>query len=139
MQESRWDIDLAKGHAAEQQTLQMLLGMAVGTVEVKRDERAGTTGNLFVEYQSCHHTHGWRPSGIATTEAEAWAFMLPPAPMLLVLPTAPLRTIARAAVAAGRTAQTNQPGQKHAGLMVTRGALIPLADLLTLTVKENAA
>ncbi len=132
MYEPRWDLELAKGHAAELHTLQLLTGMALGTVEVKQDARAASTGNLFVEYQCGRRDGTWRPSGIATTEADAWAFLLPPAPLLLVIPTAPLLVIARAAHAAGNTATTNKQGD-----LPTRGALIPLADLLTLTVKDH--
>lgn len=44
---------------------------ALNTGEVKRDFASGLTGNLFVEHQS------WgKPSGIATTEADYWFFVL---------------------------------------------------------------
>lgn len=134
MYEPRWDIDYRTSHPSEHSVAEHLTGLALGTIEVKQDARAATTGNLFVEYQCVWHDGTWHPSGIATTEAEAWAFLLPPMPLLLILPTASLRVIARAAHAAGKTATTNKPGD-----IPTRGALVPLADLLTLATTENNA
>lgn len=41
------------------------------TVEVKNDLKASKTGNLFIEY----HSRG-KPSGISTTEADYWCFVI---------------------------------------------------------------
>lgn len=40
-------------------------------IEVKLDKLAHKTGNVFVEYRS-----RGKPSGISTTEAEYWAFII---------------------------------------------------------------
>ena len=62
-----FDLDLRDGEAAEN----MLLGIIQsgnGLVEVKRDQMARQTGNVYVET-------GYRgkPSGITSTEADWWA------------------------------------------------------------------
>jgi|TARA_R100000479_G_scaffold42169_1_gene19051 hypothetical protein len=41
------------------------------TIEVKNDLKALKTGNLFIEY----HSRG-KPSGISTTQAEYWCFLV---------------------------------------------------------------
>lgn len=63
---SKFDLDLFCGQVAENE-LETLLQ----TVEVKTDSKAAQTGNLAVEY-FCRG----RPSGIETTKAKHWAFIL---------------------------------------------------------------
>lgn len=63
-----FDIDLRDGRAAEDALVHVFLQCKV---EVKRDERAATSGNLFVEYRQ-----KGRRSGIATTTADWWAFVV---------------------------------------------------------------
>ena len=62
-----WDVDLAKGQMAEG----MLQDILAGKIEVKCDARVSQTGNLAVEYMCSN-----RPSGISTSEAPWWAFVL---------------------------------------------------------------
>lgn len=61
-----FDIDLRDGKAREDAFAYVVLR---ARVEVKSDQIARRTGNVFVEYQQ-----KGRPSGIATTEADWWAF-----------------------------------------------------------------
>lgn len=63
---NRFDINLAEGKYGEQ-----VMASIIKTVEVKRDYIVSTSGNLAVEY----FNHG-EPSGISTTEAEWWGFLL---------------------------------------------------------------
>lgn len=44
---------------------------ALNKAEVKRDYKAGTTGNIFIE-----HKQGSKDSGITTTKADYWLFLL---------------------------------------------------------------
>jgi hypothetical protein len=62
-----FDVDLAKGQIAEQ----MLQDILAGQVEVKCDSRVSQTGNVAVEYMC-----SGRPSGISTSQAPWWAFVL---------------------------------------------------------------
>jgi len=64
---SGFDVDLAKGQMAEE----MLSDILAGKIEVKCDARVSQTGNLAVEYMCSN-----RPSGISTSEAPWWAFVL---------------------------------------------------------------
>ena len=65
---SDFKYDLEVGQVEEKRLAQLLSG---ATIEVKRDFLAHKTGNVFVEYES-----RGRPSGISTTQAQYWAFML---------------------------------------------------------------
>lgn len=58
--------NLIEGHDGEQ-----LIKDALLKGEVKRDYRAGETGNVFVE-----HISRGKPSGISTTESDYWIFCL---------------------------------------------------------------
>jgi len=61
-----FDLDLASGAAGEQ-----LVASVLSKIEVKTDYIVSNTGNIVVEYQ-CRG----KDSGISTTEAEWWAFVL---------------------------------------------------------------
>lgn len=60
--------DLEVGQVYEKQLAEIFTG---STIEVKRDFKAMTTGNIFVEYESRQ-----KPSGIATSEAEYYCWFL---------------------------------------------------------------
>jgi len=75
--EPRFDIDYEYGRQAE-----LLMGDIIdslrsgdGRVEVKRDGVAVRTGNFYVEH-ACRRRDGWQPSGIASADAELYAFVL---------------------------------------------------------------
>lgn len=65
---SNFRYDLKVGQVAEQALAEIFENR---TVEVKRDLKSKTTGNLFIEYES-----RGKASGIATSEAEYWCFAL---------------------------------------------------------------
>ena len=67
-QNSDFAFDLRMGQDEEIWLADLLQGK---TIEVKRDYLAGKTGNVFVEFAS----RGKR-SGLATTRADFWAFIL---------------------------------------------------------------
>ena len=60
--------DLKVGQVAEQALAAIFEGKKV---EIKRDRKARLTGNIFVEYQS-----RGKPSGISTSEADYWCFVV---------------------------------------------------------------
>ena len=62
--------DLKRGNDAEKWFGGLLTG---GSIECKRDFKAHKTKNVFVEYE-CRG----KPSGIETTEAEYWVFIVGP-------------------------------------------------------------
>ena len=63
----KFDLDLLDGQVAEN----VLANLLAGTIEVKTDSAVSRTGNVAVEYLC-----SGRPSGIRTSEAEHWAFVL---------------------------------------------------------------
>lgn len=82
-----WDLDRARGEEAERYVAELrLLGERV---EVKRDDRALTTGNIFIEHACKSATGDWFPSGIETTKADAWAFVF--GKVVLLAPTPGVR------------------------------------------------
>lgn len=117
----RFDFTLKEGQAKEQ-WMQELLGSTEPRVETKWDRPSLETGNLYVEYQDDPDAKGiWKPSGIATTEADCWIFILgDPVLGFLGLPTETVRGLARDAYRRGRTSV--QPY----GSCPTRGALVSL-------------
>lgn len=88
------------------------------TIEVKRDYMAGKTGRVFVEYES-----RGRPSGVSTSEAEYWAFVLD-GDRVYILPTDRLKDICRAN---WKTAKRVRGGDSN----TSQGLLIELRDLIT--------
>ncbi len=63
---SNFKYDLKVGQIAEKQVADLLQDKKI---EVKRDLKAKTTGNLYIEYES-----RGKPSGISRSEADYWCF-----------------------------------------------------------------
>ena len=64
---SNFRYDLKVGQVAEQALADIF---EKSKVEVKRDLKAKTTGNLYIEYES-----RGKPSGISRSEADYWCFV----------------------------------------------------------------
>jgi len=92
---SDFAFDLQMGQDEEIWLADLLRGK---TVEVKRDYIAARTGNLFVEFSS-----RGKASGLATTRADFWAFILD-GERVIIVPTQFLQLRARQAYREGRTA-----------------------------------
>lgn len=121
--EPNFDIDLALGKQGELYVAHIVDAMAAGSIEVKTDEMAMKTGRVFVEYE-CKRFGGWAKSGIATTTAELWAFVIA-SDTVLVVPTVRLK-------AAVKRVYKLQPGLRKEcirGSHPTKGVTIPLADI----------
>ena len=74
--EPDFDIDMKVGAQAELFVANMMESLGVrGSVEVKYDAQYLNTGNVYLEYQ-CLRKGNWKPSGIAITKADFWAFVL---------------------------------------------------------------
>ena len=106
--------DLKVGQIAEQHLAAILED---AKIEVKRDMMAQRTGKVFVEYE-CR----FNPSGIATSTADFWAFILNGQRIILIA-TGDLKRLARQAVKDGMIAKG---GDDKASL----GALVKLKDLV---------
>jgi hypothetical protein len=87
------------------------------TIEVKRDFLAGKTGNVFVEFES-----RGKPSGIATSTADYWAFVLDD-DRVVMLPRGLLKVMAREAFEAGRLATGGDSN-------TSRGVLVRVRELV---------
>lgn len=62
-----------------------------GSGEVKTDMKSVHTGNVYIEYECLYRT-GWKPSGIAITEAAIWHHVLP-GPVLIAAPVDRVREV----------------------------------------------
>mgnify|MGYP006246473071 CR=1 FL=1 len=112
--------DLKFGQVAEQALAEIFEGKKV---EVKRDRKASITGNLFVEFES-----RGKPSGIETTEADYYCFVVEET--YILLDTQKLRNLVETL--------KGTPREKRGGDNNTsRGVLIALVDLIHTNKNEN--
>jgi hypothetical protein len=74
---SDFSTDLIFGKEGEKLVEEILTGGY--SVEVKTDRQWAKTGNLYIE-TDCYYQarRAWGPSGITTTQANYWAFVLAP-------------------------------------------------------------
>ena len=118
-----FDIDYEIGKQGELYVLRIIDSLKEGQrVEVKTDEMAERTGNVYVEY-ACKYRGEWKPSGIAITQAPLWAFVIGEA--VVVAQTDRLKDIARY--------YWDKPGHLKnckVGSHPTRGVTIPLRELI---------
>jgi hypothetical protein len=87
------------------------------TIEVKRDFMASQTGRVFVEF-FCRN----KPSGIATTQAKFWAFILGDETVVLL----PVKKLLALALEAEEQGKVVQGGDSNLSV----GALIELERLV---------
>lgn len=120
--EPRFDIDSEVGRQGELFIGSVVDALRNGSVEVKSDEVAARTGNFYVEFQ-CLIRGVWRPSGIATTEADMWAFALGSARFAVIVPTSLLKTVARDRYHAGHVRECMR------GSHPTKGVTVPFRFL----------
>lgn len=85
---SDFDLDLSVGHEGEALVNELLTGGR--TIEVKTDLKWKDTGNLYIETLCwSHNKNTWYPSGLDSTKADYWAFVLEGA--TLIVPTEAVR------------------------------------------------
>jgi len=112
--QKNFDIDIEYGRQGENYLLDIL---ETKRIEVKTDRIAHITGNVAVEYR-----YKGRPSGIATTEADYWAFLLYDMTTIIMVPTDKLKSVARAKY---KQDQITLGGDENASEMI----LIPINEL----------
>ena len=112
---SDFKYDLEVGQVEEKMLAQILSG---STIEVKRDFLAHRTGNVLVEYES-----RGKPSGIATTQAKHWAFILENETVVIIR-TDRLKDKCRAEFQSGRIASGGDSD-------TSKGVLLPVSYLST--------
>jgi hypothetical protein len=112
--QKNFDIDIEYGRQGENYLLDIL---ETKRIEVKTDRIAHITGNVAVEYR-----YRGRPSGIATTEADYWAFILYDMTTIIMVPTDKLKAIARQKY---KQDQITLGGDENASEMI----LIPINEL----------
>lgn len=129
----RFDVRLEQGLVAEGWFYEMTRGG--DRFEVKHDQQASRTGNLYVEYEHDPGRSGtFIPSGIAASEADCWIFVLGEPPhSFLGIATDKLGELARSALKRGRKAE--QPY----GTCPTHGALVPITAVLATGEVRRAA
>jgi hypothetical protein len=112
--QKNFDIDVEYGRQGENYLLDIL---ETKRIEVKTDRIAHITGNVAVEYR-----YKGRPSGISTTEADYWAFLLYDMTTIIMVPTDKLKAIAREKY---KQDQITLGGDENASEMI----LIPINEL----------
>lgn len=124
--EPRYDIDFAKGLIGENLVAGLPEAIQSGTVEVKTDYRAVDTGNFYVEtwqYGKSDESDK-RLSGINTTGADFWAFVIPQTNCIYVINTNNLKAL----VIQNRYKETRQRIiNKHTNASI--GRLVPVAHI----------
>jgi hypothetical protein len=112
-----FDLDLGYGHVAEELIETLLRG---GTrVEVKHKRRVDWLFYVELE-QNARNCGVWRPSGLATTDADMWAIVFGDTGMAVLIPTRLLR----------EAAPRGRPTECAAGDNPTRGVLLDLRSML---------
>ena len=106
--------DLKVGQLQEKWLAELLSSKKI---EVKRDFKASRTGKVFVEF-FCRG----KPSGISTTEAEYWAFILDGETVVL-LPTDKVKSLVDEAKQSGKIVSGGDSN-------TSQGALVKLERLL---------
>lgn len=114
-----FDIDLRVGQAAERLVLDLITD---DTIEVKHDRKALQTGQVYVELWQ-YRQGAWHPSGLSTTRATVWFFVLCDVRKLMVsIGTDHLRKLVRRFY---RTRQLRERDGSHP----TRGVGVPLTAI----------
>jgi len=121
--EPRFDIDMARGKVGEDKVVDILSSLHAGRIEVKTDYGSNYTGNLYIEFEKEDRQGNWVPSGISTTEADAWAFAFSNG--VIFVETESLKELCREFYRSNhigyRAGNENSAG--------SRGVLLPIQDL----------
>lgn len=130
--EPRFDIDLEYGRQGELFIGSVVEALKADRIEVKRDGKFARTGNLYVEFE-CRNRGQWRDSGLKTTDAALWAFVLGDSGLAIIVPTELLKEVCRLRYHAGHVAEETD------GSNPTRGVLLPVQYLMGWVRERRAA
>lgn len=110
---SDFDLDLTFGQEGESLVKELLTGGQ--TIEVKRDRKWVSTGNVYVETECFfNRTNSWGPSGINVTKANYWAFVLEEG--IFIMPT---NAVKYAVEEFGRYTECNIQPNPSKGILLT--------------------
>lgn len=126
--EPRFDLDLEFGQQGELFVTDIAEAVASGMVEVKRDARWAYTGNVYVEYQCRRASGRYEPSGIASSDATVWAFVLGDTEVAVFLPAGLLKEFCREKFRAPNKHYYLR--EETSGSHPTKGILVPLKELM---------
>jgi hypothetical protein len=115
-----WDIDRERGETAEALVRRLRTTLLTAECEVKCDDRAAQTGNVYVE-TACKTANGWQPSGLNVTKASTWVWVLFDMRVVIWMPVWLLKDLAR----------TAPESACLVGSHPTRGRLLSLDRLLS--------
>lgn len=116
-----FDLDVKVGDRGESYLTDIITAMLhgnEGTIEVKTDERASDTGNVYIEYSS-----NGKPSGIARTQSDLWATVI--GGVVIIVPTEAVRAVVAGGMQLGETRSMNR------GSNPTDGVVVQLEDYIT--------
>ena len=134
--EPRFDIDFARGLIGENLVAGLPEAIQKGTVEVKTDYRAVDTGNFYIEtwQYSKEDESDKRQSGINTTEADSWAFVIPQTEAIFLIKTEHLKAL----MYKNNYKETRQP-KINANTNASIGRLVPVKDMASqmLVIREG--
>lgn len=122
-----FDIDMKFGAQGELFVARIIDSLGLGSVEVKTDARYLDTGNVYVEY-TCQRRGVWHPSGIITTKADFWAFVLGMDTFCFFIATDTLRRAARDKFVTNKRELTR-------GSHPTKGVILPVEWLAKYAAK----
>lgn len=130
--EPDFDIDYAVGRQGELYVADIADAISAGdgSIEVKTDERALQTKRIYVEYE-CLRFGKWEPSGIKTTRATFWAFVIG-SDTVIITPTNRLKALARVYSRHEFFRKSCQRGSHP-----THGIVIPLENILLKLFEDN--
>ncbi len=115
-----WDLDLAIGSRGESLVESIFTGGK--RLEVKTDIRALETGNLFLEYEALSSQGHWYASGVSSTKADYYVFVL--GELVLAVAVGVLQQYVR-------DCQMNNRNLKEMrrGTHPTKGVVLPIREL----------
>lgn len=133
--EPRFDLDLDYGKQGELFVTDIAGAISGGMVEVKRDGRWAYTGNVYVEYQCRRASGQYEPSGIATSDATVWAFVLGDTEATVFVPAGLLKEFCREKFRAPNKHYYLR--EETHGSHPTKGVLVPLKELMDWCAKRG--
>lgn len=132
--EPRFDLDLDYGRHGELVVSDIAEAVRNQSIEVKRDAMWAKTGNLYVEYACLKFNGKWEWSGIKTTTATLYAFVLGDTETTLFVPTGLLLEWCRELLAKSDVFK----GECKRGSHPTKGVKVPVRWLIDRLAKHDA-
>lgn len=123
--EPNFDRDAAIGYQGEAFNDALVDALVNGSSEVKTDERAAETGNIYIE-TNCRLRSGWARSGIAATSSAVWCHVIGGSAVMLVFAVDVLREALESCERKGWARPVDMPRGSHP----TKGYVVPWDALI---------